>query len=80
MVCVYEVYRTVTAEKHYCHYFKEHENVSNDCFQTILILCCGETKEGYSLELKKLAMTILSQMAKALKMEAEGIRLKRHVQ
>ena len=30
--------------------------------------------EAYSLELKKLAMTILSQMVKTLKMEAEVIR------
>ena len=30
--------------------------------------------EAYSVEMKKLAMTILSQMTKALKMEAEEIR------
>ncbi|RVX10775.1 Protein SRG1 [Vitis vinifera] len=33
-----------------------------------------ETLEAYSVEMKKLAMTILSQMTKALKMKAEEIR------
>ena len=43
-------------------------------FDFLLILYCRETLEAYSVEMKKLAMTILSQMTKALKMKAEEIR------
>ncbi|KAK6917260.1 Isopenicillin N synthase-like, Fe(2+) 2OG dioxygenase domain [Dillenia turbinata] len=37
----------------------------------IFTICCRETLEAYSLEAKNLAMTILTQMAKALGMKTE---------
>lgn len=37
-------------------------------------MCCRETLESYSAEMKKLAMTILGHMAKALRMDGEEMR------
>lgn len=37
-------------------------------------MCCRETLESYSMEVKKLAVTILGHMAKALKMDGEEMR------
>ncbi|KAK6917259.1 Non-hem dioxygenase N-terminal domain [Dillenia turbinata] len=57
----------------YIHIFMETELYITVVMSSMLIftICCRETLEAYSLEAKNLAMTILTQMAKALGMKTE---------